>query len=986
MLDDLPNALKLQGFSEQRCRQYRLFIERFTEALASTGDANLQQQLKDKTSLRDAFFHVTAHSEFAQTQLTRHPGWLLPWSKTELNVPLTQSDYVAHCKQHLCHATDLDSFNRCLREFRNRGMVGIIWRDFQRLVATQQTTAELTWLAENCIQQALNFHQPLLVEKHGEPRDNQATVQPMLVLGMGKLGAAELNLSSDIDLIFAYPTGGETIGGRKPVSNQEFFNQLGKAVIKSLDSNTVDGFVFRVDMRLRPFGQSGALVSHFDALEDYYQTQGREWERYAMIKARVVANSLPNSETSHQAVNELNDLIRHFTYRRYVDFSVVAALRDLKHKINQEVVRRRLGNDIKLGSGGIREVEFIAQSFQLIRGGRDIELQDNRLLTILALLEQLNCLPAGKAQALSDAYLFLRNAEHAIQGFQDRQTQKLPTDADQQLSIARVMGFESWDQFASRLEQLRTLVKTEFAAVIASPEEKGDDISSDCDWGCIWADSLEPDAYLTLLQEHKHEDPIKSLEQLEALRISSNVITMQPAGRKRLDKFMPRLLAALSNTEAPTETLRRVLLLVKAVARRSAYLLLLIENPGALKQLVLLSAASPWIALELAARPALLDELLDPRTLYQAPDKHALVDELRRVTLRIPEDDLEDQMEALRYYRSAHALRVAACEISGALPLMKVSDYLTWLAETLLDYVLLVSWQQLTAKHGFPDGQEITTPPFLIVGYGKLGGIELGHGSDLDLVFIHNANPMGTTDGQTRGLKSLDNQTFFMRLGQKIIHMLNTRMASGELYEVDMRLRPSGNSGMLVTTLPAFEKYQRSSAWTWEHQALIRARAVAGDPTLAQQFNDVRQRILCLERDQKQLHADVLGMRKKMQKQLGSGKDTNPNPLFHLKQDRGGIVDIEFMVQYAVLAWAQKVPALTQYTDNIRILESFAHSNLMSTQEVEQLISAYKALRSLGHRLTLQQQSNLIEVAMLDEEVRLAREQVATLWENTFPA
>lgn len=972
LVAELEQLARLSGLSDKGQERYRQVLAQLGGLVPASAGSIEPCQL----------FTATAFSEFVQQQWQRHPHWLEA-DIANIGQPRSREDYL----QLYAHmAVETDDLNPLLRGFRNRAMVGIIWRDFNRLVDTLDTTQELTWLAEICIQKALEHHYQSLVERHGTPRSRSGVEQPMLVIGMGKLGAGELNLSSDIDLIFAYPDTGDTDGERKPLSNQEFFARLGKQLIQALDQQTADGFVFRVDMRLRPLGKSGPLVCHFDSLEDYYQTQGREWERYAMIKARVVATTLAGTATSATAIRTLGRLLNSFTYRRYVDFSVIEALRNLKQMINQEVARRKLGDDVKLGAGGIREVEFIAQVFQLIRGGRDTQLQDNRLMVVLPLLEELNCLPPGHAAQLASAYRFLRNTEHAVQGYQDRQTQKLPDEPDQQLAVARVLGFEDWEAFYSELQTHRSLVQQEFALVIASPDEKPEAETSAADsWNSIWQDSEDTDQYLETLIAAGHENPVKSLEVLEDLRISRGVTLMQPEGRQRLNAFIPRLLQALAGTSQPTETLGRILLLVKAVARRSAYLLLLIENPGALKQLVRLTAASPWIAEELARQPALLDELLDPRTLYRTPNKAELVDELRRETLRIAEDDLEQQMEVLRYFRSAHALQVAACEITGALPLMKVSDYLTWLAEALLDYVLAVSWQQMVNKHGYPDGEERTEPNFIIVGYGKLGGIELNHGSDLDLVFIHNADPLGSSDGDSRGLHSIDNQKFFMRLGQKIIHMLQTRMPSGELYEVDMRLRPSGNSGMLVTTLSAFERYQENDAWTWEHQALVRARVVAGDAVLGRQFDDVRARILGRERDIPKLQADVIEMRDKMRTQLGSDKQGDGTQPFHLKQDRGGIVDIEFMVQYAVLAWAHKVPAITNFTDNIRILESLAQSSLMSAQEVDTLTDAYKTLRSLGHRLTLQQQSSLIPVDAVEADVYEARTRVTELWYRFFP-
>lgn len=971
---------KLQNYSSAWVTEHvRLFTVRLIEQLEAT-----QAQDKVTHALTDDFIpklmYCCYNSQYVCNQLEKHPLWIIELAQ-EARQPCTLSHATLQ-DQWAEIETGIDSIeqlDKALRDFRNHAMVHIIWRDLHRTASLEDTTGALTSLAEITTQAALDYHYRVLAQKHGQPEDKQGNPQPMLVLGMGKLGAGELNLSSDIDLIFAFPNSGHTASSDKALSNQEFFSRLGKKVIQSLDTQTVDGFVFRVDMRLRPYGQSGALVSNFDALEDYYQTQGREWERYAMVKTRVIASSQsPNLSDQAQAQyrRQLMTLLRQFTYRKYVDFSVIDALRGLKQMITQEVKRRRLENDVKLGPGGIREVEFIAQAFQLIRGGRDTQLQDNRLLVILPQLEELNCLPAGTAQGLADAYRFLRNSEHAIQAYRDEQTQKLPSTADGQLQLARAMGFEDWDSYFKQLNQHRDFVSNEFQQVIALPEEKQDQCAIDTLWQQIWYDELEQEVAFDLLAQHKHEAPNTTLQLLEELRDSSTVQSLQAAGKERLDEFIPRLLQQISHTETPTQTLQRILKLVKSVIRRSAYLLLLIENPNALTQLVTLSEASPWIADQLAEHPALLDELLDSRTLYHPPERAELETDLRTTMLRIPEDDLETQMETLRHFRASHMLRVAACELTGALPLMKVSDYLTYMAEVIVEHVMHLAWKQMVAKHGYPDGDRRTTPNFAVIGYGKTGGIELSHGSDLDLVFLHNANPNGQTDGE----RAIDSQTFYTRMGQKIIHIMNTHTVNGQLYEVDMRLRPSGNSGMLVTTLSAFEKYQRDSAWTWEHQALVRARAIAGDSDLIEQFNDVRRSILGQKRDLTTLRKDVVQMREKMRKHLGSDTDSDGSKAFNIKQDAGGIVDIEFMVQYAVLAWAHSQPALLRYTDNIRILECLAASNLLSTQEVEQLTEAYKALRSLGHRLALQQKANLVEGASLDSE----RETVTRIWQHLF--
>lgn len=954
---------------------YVFFLNQLQQNFSTDQLHQLETIFQSRTHLENEFHHAASASKYLQQSWTSHPERLLEFlDSSQLKSHWDQKDYQT-CYESKVTATTIDQFNSQLRQFRQYAMWRIIWRDFNRLCLTEDTTLELSSLAKICIQSSLDFHSTILESKFGVPRNKSGARQPFLVLGMGKLGADELNLSSDIDLIFAFPETGETQHSqpgtaRKTLSNQEFFNRLGKQIIQSLDQHTAERFVFRVDMRLRPFGESGSLVSHFDSLENYYQTQGREWERYAMVKARVVASS---GEKHH--TQTLMAILKSFTFRRYIDFSVIDALRKLKKMIQQEVNRRSLTDDVKLGPGGIREIEFIAQAFQLIRGGRDTELQDNRLLKILPLLESCGCLPAQKANALADAYRFLRNTEHAIQGYEDKQTQKLPQSPAQQHMIASVMGFKNWEEFYEKLDQHRNLVRHEFQAVISDPEDEAKDNHYDgSDWTAVWQQQLSEDESINLFETHGHEAPKASLAIILELSQFALAKGLHTSGRERLDEFMPQLLDNIAESELPTETLKRISALIKSVMRRSAYLLLLIENPKALQQLLKLTLASPWIADQLAKFPALLDELLDPGSLYHPPEKTDLEDDLRRTLLRIEPDDLEANMQALRHFRSSHALRVAACEITGALPIMKVSDYLTHIAEVILEFVTRYCWTMMVGRHGYPDGIENDQPNIIIVGYGKLGGIELGHGSDLDMVFLHGAQP----SGHTNGTKQLDNQTFYTRLGQKIIHFLTTKMASGDLYEVDMRLRPNGESGVLVPTLDGFKKYQETSAWTWEHQALTRARIITGDNKLAQRFQDIRHAVLTQKRDGQKLRQEVTEMRVKMRSHLGNDKKGEGNKNFHLKQDPGGIVDIEFMVQYAVLTWANTEPALVTYTDNIRILECLAHSNLLATQEVEQLIEAYKVFRAEGHRLTLQQQPSLTGSSQLVSE----RQMVSTVWDK----
>lgn len=878
--------------------------------------------------------------------------------------------------QSVCSEDDL---MRVLRQFRQRQMVRIVWRDFSRQASMVETTAEMTFLAEVVLREALAYLYQQACEQKGTPYSTSGRQQHLVVLGMGKLGACELNVSSDIDLIFCYPEAGETrpAEGGKSVSNQEFFIGLGQQLIKVLDQRTADGFVFRVDMRLRPYGQSGALVLSFDAMEDYYQTQGRDWERYAMIKARVVAGD-------PLAGDRLMKLLRPFTYRKYIDFTAIEALRDMKALINREVQRKGMADNIKRGAGGIREVEFIAQAFQIIRGGRDSRFQEPGLLAILKLLDAEGLLPAGKADLLTEAYTFLRNVEHALQGFQDKQTQQLPRDEAGQRRLAFLMGAADWAAFTVQLNEHRRNIREVFEDIIAAPDEDDADVQPREGhqqalnlWELLHAcDGVTPQI-LSLFESLSYDKAEAAAEALHKLMQSKVLLGLPATSRNRLEALMPSLISACGEVVNSTETLIRILPLIEAVFRRSAYLLLLVENPKALQSLVTLSSASSWVAMQLALHPALLDELLDRTSLYSLPNRADLDDELRQQLLRVPEDDLESLMETLRYFRLAHSLRVAACEIEGTLPLMQVSDYLTWLAEAVLSHAFRLSWTQMVERYGRPVGADGDEAGFLIVGYGKLGGIELGHGSDLDIVFIYDAKPNSATEGE----RSVDVSTFFTRLGQRMIHFLTTQTVSGALYEVDMRLRPSGQSGMLVTSVAAFEKYQREDAWIWEHQALVRARAVAGSDKLATRFDDIRRQTLCRERDAVQLKTEVCDMRAKMLVHLGTKPSVDEEvPGFDIKQDRGGIVDIEFLVQYHALLYAHQHPELITYTDNVRILDAIAQCQLLPADTVQLLKDAYIFYRSMGHRLNLQGMKNTAPV----EELEGYPARVADIWQRVM--
>ncbi|WP_282384831.1 MULTISPECIES: bifunctional [glutamate--ammonia ligase]-adenylyl-L-tyrosine phosphorylase/[glutamate--ammonia-ligase] adenylyltransferase [unclassified Pseudomonas] len=928
------------------------------------------------------FARVSAASEFVIEQSIRDPLMLLSLvASGELDRAFAPGELCAQIAAAVNSAQSEDELGRALRRQRARHQVRIIWRDLTRQADLVQTCRDLSDMADATIDQAYQWLYSRHCEQFGTPTGRRSgEPQQMVILGMGKLGAVELNLSSDIDLIFAYPEGGETVGVKRSLDNQEFFIRLGQRLIKALDPMTVDGFVFRVDMRLRPYGSSGALVLSFNALEQYYQDQGRDWERYAMIKARVVAGD-------QVAGAQLLDMLRPFVYRRYLDFSAIEALRTMKQLIQQEVRRKGMADNIKLGSGGIREVEFIAQAFQLIHGGRDLSLQQRPLLKVLSTLEGQGYLPPAVVSELREGYEFLRYTEHAIQAIADRQTQMLPDSAQDQARIAFMLGFADWSAFHEQLMYWRGRVAWHFAQVIADPdEEEGSEseVVVGGEWLPLWEEEQDEEAACRQLQEGGFVDAGKALKALAGLRGSPQLRAMQRLGRERLDAFIPRLLAQAVEHDNPDLVLERVLPLVEAVARRSAYLVLLTENPGALRRLLTLCAASPWIAEQITRFPLLLDELLNEGRLFKPPLAPELAAELRERLTRIPEDDLEQQMEALRHFKLAHRLRVAASEIAGSLPLMKVSDYLTWLAEAILEQVLALAWRQTVAKYGTPlrtDGT-LCDPGFIIVGYGKVGGIELGHGSDLDLVFIHDGDPQAETDGP----KSIDGAQFFTRLGQRIIHLLTAQTNSGQLYEVDMRLRPSGASGLLVSSLGAFARYQENEAWTWEHQALVRARVLVGSQDVGHAFEKVRAQVLGKPRDLAKLQQEVSEMRAKMRDNLGTrstAAGTAANAFdagvpFDLKQDAGGIVDIEFMVQYAALAWSHSHPPLLRWTDNIRILEELEHERLMPAEDASLLREAYKAYRSAAHRQALQKDAGVIPGDQFADE----RLQVLRIWKE----
>ncbi len=849
---------------------------------------------------------------------------------------------------------------KVLRQFRTREMVRIAWRDLSGWSELDETLKDLSQLAEVCIQFALGYLYNQACESKGTPIAEDGTAINIVVLGMGKLGAWELNYSSDIDLIFAYKEDGE-LKDRKQTSYGEFFSRICRKLVKVLDETTADGFVFRTDIRLRPFGDSGPIIMTFDGMENYYLTQAREWERYAMIKARQVAGDVTSGK-------QLMTMIKSFVYRRYLDYGAFEELRLLKLQITYELRRKDRMDNIKLGPGGIREIEFIGQAFQLIRGGQEYQLQERSILKILQLLGQMHLLTEVDALQLQASYCFLRRVENHIQQFEDKQTHDLPTDPLVQQILAFSMDFIDWNSFKSQLDTVRTEVHDVFDQVFSLSDQ--DEVKKSTD--CVWLDiDVEKTQEYFKKNGFKQED--KSYENLTAFKNSRSIARLSVKGSGVINRLIPQLIDAMQEVKNKDVTLKWVLDLFEAVAGRNVYLSLLAENPDALMQLVKLSSASPWICQYLAQYPILFDELLDTRTLYDPLKKEQLEEQLNIAVDSIKGDDVEQVMIKLRQFKHVNVLRIAAADIMHVIPVMIVSDYLTYVAEVVVEYVLNKAWHLLTAKYGMPPNSSDTNKAFAILGFGKLGGQELGYGSDLDMVFLyHCLDGNALTDGE----KGISCSQFYMRLGQRVRHMLDMKMVSGVLYEVDMRLRPSGDSGLLVTHVNSYEDYLKNNAWTWEHQALVRARYIAGDIELKQKFEGIRERILRLPRKETKLKKEIVKMRDKMREALAK----NETEYFDLKHSRGGIVDIEFIVQFHVLAHAAENKELTFYTDNVSLLKTLNIHGFISDSNLGILKNAYCLYRDYGHHRVLQEQRVL---AGRDEFVEI-RTQVEQLWYKAF--
>ncbi|MBO68196.1 MAG: bifunctional [glutamate--ammonia ligase]-adenylyl-L-tyrosine phosphorylase/[glutamate--ammonia-ligase] adenylyltransferase [Acidiferrobacteraceae bacterium] len=839
-----------------------------------------------------------------------------------------------------------------LRIVRRREIVRIGWRDLAGLATLDEVMSNLSLLADEAIRIALIMAHKVVSKEHGYPIGAQTGRElTLVVLGLGKLGGKELNFSSDVDLIFAYPESGVT-NGPKSISNQEFFTKVGQNLIRILSEHTSDGFVFRTDMRLRPNGDSGPLVLSFSAINQYYITHGREWERYALIKARPVAG---NSEDTV----ELIDMLKPFVYRKYLDFGCFEALRLMKNRITRELLRKNSLCDIKLGTGGIREIEFIVQVHQLIRGGREPQLQTGQLSAALDMLASLKFIDNTQAQKLRECYVVLRKTENRLQAADDRQTHSLPEDQTKREQLATSLDFMDWNACFEHLRETLTTVHKYFDELFMVESEDTTD-GALAEWNDIWLASIEKSDAVLFLTENGFEQPEHVLDLLDNLKTSYFYHTFSRIGRDRLEKLMPAALSECSLSDDPMIALSRLIELIEAIGRRSAYLSLLYENSLALTQLVRLITASRGIASWIKQHPAMLDELLDPINSYQVESKDQIAKELARKIADVEPDDLEILMDVFREFRQGYTLRLAAADIAKIVTQAEVSKVLSSLAESILEQALVCSTKSLVSENN-----EIDVHSIGIVAYGKLGSKELGYNSDLDLIFLVEEAVESDNDLHFRN---------YNRLLQRLINLLTTRTRAGQLYPVDLRLRPDGKSGIPINSLNRFSNYQLYKAHSWEHQALVRARMISTNKSLMEQFERTRTRIIRLPRDKVELKKSVTNMRNR----TIAANCQSDTKYFDLKIDRGGILDLEFLIQYLVLRWANIYPQLADSTESQVIIRTLTDINIINNSDSERLIDILASFLKKENLLKLQEKPALIPHTELGDERRWVRH----IWEH----
>nr|HAT8712712.1 bifunctional [glutamate--ammonia ligase]-adenylyl-L-tyrosine phosphorylase/[glutamate--ammonia-ligase] adenylyltransferase [Legionella jordanis] len=814
----------------------------------------------------------------------------------------------------------MQSFGQALRRFRHKHLLRLILRELAGLASTEDSMLEWSNCADAIILKTLEFCEQELQRRYGQPCDAHGKSCALFCLAMGKLGGRELNYSSDIDLIFAFSASGWT-NGDEIISNQQYYSKVVQAFIQILQTISPDGFVFRVDLRLRPNGDSGALVSSLSAMETYYQEQGRDWERYAMIKARLIGDSV--EEPNHW----FHRLITPFVYRRYVDFSVIESLRSMKAMIEREVQLNPRLDDIKRGFGGIREIEFVIQNIQLIRGGRFPQLREQNTLKALARLKQLNLL--SHTNALKQAYLFLRKLENTIQSQNDQQIHSLPKDEVKQAQIAIAMGYSNWQVLLNRLEQFQRIISAAFRSVLAKADPYQDEkrvLANQL--MSLWQGHVETTMAINLLVSLGFDKAERCYQMIHAFRHSARCRRLSQAARLRLDRFMVLLLSELGTRPNTENLLLKVIQMLENIVGRSSYLALITENPPVLQELLHWFGHSPFITSILLNHPFLLEVLLDQEQDWRLPSRKQLEENLTQLLAHTTES--EQQEEALRQFKWMNWLSAARAEVYGCYPAIRVSRFLSTVAEVVVARVLNLASERLSLR--YPQMPKIKSN-FAVVAYGKLGSREMNYNSDLDLVFIHSTHA--------------DEEGLVTRLTQKILHMLTTRSQSGILYSVDTRLRPSGEAGLLVSHIDAFSEYQRHHAWTWEHQALIRARFLTGSLKIQQQFKRLRQDILMTSREESLLRDEVLAMRIKIHKH-SSGDEIKYGP--------GGLIDIEFLVQFLVLTHSNA--SLLRSTNILSLLQALYGMKALTRTQFIQLRAAYQHFHQQLHEDILNLRKN----------------------------
>jgi len=910
---------------------------------------SLSSEVLEKQQLIQSFWQ---QSPYCERVCQQYPQWLSQLVNTNAEMA-SPSEITDKLCQSINEMADEAQIKQYLRRNRHQLLLQICWKDLVLNAKVFDVLQELSDVADALVQASVAWMTEMLVEEFGHPRSEQGENVHFVVIAMGKLGGGELNFSSDIDVMFCYSNSGSTDGSRS-ISNQEFFTQLAQGVIRILSDRTADGFVYRVDCRLRPFGESGPLVVNFNHVEDYLQTHGREWERYAFVKARVICGSQEDKK-------QFKKIASAFVYRKYIDFGVINTLREMKDLITQQMMKKGNLNNIKLGVGGIREIEFIVQFFQLVHGGQNRRLQTQSISAALSEIGVTGYLSEQDVSQLDLAYKFLRRVENRVQMHNDEQTHMLPTNETQLKVLSESMGFVGVDRFQQCLQDHLNAVSTVFTKIRNDDQQsEGSDIS---DFVNVWKslkqlgeDDLQQVEMVADYKEFSHV-----VEKIQILLKSSAYRNQDEEGRRRLDLFMPQFLRELKHVDSPALAIDRLTLLLQNILRRSAYLVLLYENQPVLKQLILVASSSPWIASHLTSYPLLLDELVVSSEEDYCATRDQVAQQFADEILQFDQLEYDVILERVRLFKHARELRVACADVLDKIIVMKVSDQLSWTAEAVVDGC--VKYLERSYDTSMQNN-------LAVIAFGKLGGLELSYGSDLDLVFI-------AQNEQQSGYPQDSKVPYVVKISkfaQRLTQMLTLQTVSGKLYEVDTRLRPDGESGAIAPAFSFVENYYQSRAWTWELQALVRARCVAGSSDVREQFAKMREGIICLPRDVKKLSVDVSEMRTKMLKT----KASKLPGVFNLKNDEGGITDIEFMVQYAVLAHAHRDKSLCEYSDNVRLLERLASGGFISSSMASELTDIYCQLRNIMHRMALQAQKPEATHAQYESEIKVVRD----CWNN----